>query len=286
MSTPILVLQRHKTLFTVGDLSYWLEWHLDRALGLSRTTWDAGPSLIGCPKSKNQIAQRGVTLIELLVVIVIIAMLLGLALPALQAARESANRTSCASNLHQLGLALDQHHHQFGSYPIDGDHGYGLAVFLLPFVEEKDLYDRLAPKRSTLPDPNHARDGLEDTVLSVLRCRSAPSDDRLAPSNFACSNYLGTPELFTSKKVYEDIRDGESKTVALGESVMDHAWALPGMGNSTTPPNGGGSFASKHSGGAQFVMCDGAVKFINDDIDPKVFHALCTIDGRENVSAP
>jgi len=249
---------------------------------LSHKTVREESTLINCRCRTRQIATHGVTLIELLVVITIIGVLLGLLIPAVQAARESANRTSCASNLHQLGLALDQHHHSFSCYPVDGDHGYGLAVFLLPFVEEKDLYDRLDPKKSKLPDSTHARDGFEDTILSVFRCRSAASDDRLASSNFARSNYLGTSELFTSKKVYEDIRDGESKTIALGESVMDHAWALPGMGSSATAPNGGGSFASKHSGGAQFVMCDGAVKFINDDVDPKVFHSLCTIDGREN----
>jgi len=96
----------------------------------------------------------GFTLVELLVVIAVISVLVGLLLPAVQAAREAARRTECANNLKQLSLACLQHEHVQGFFPSggwgnnwvgDSTLGFGRRqpgswLFnVLPFIEEADL---------------------------------------------------------------------------------------------------------------------------------------------------
>src|SRR5262245_43456923 len=82
------------------------------------------------------------TLIELLVVMAILGVLIALLLPAVQRVREAANRTTCANNLKQIGVALHHYHDAHNKIPPSRlvDHHATWAVLLFPYLEEDNLY--------------------------------------------------------------------------------------------------------------------------------------------------
>ncbi len=62
-------------------------------------------------------AHYGFTLIECVVIVAIIGILVGLLIPAVQSSRAAARLSQCRNNLHQIGVALGQHHASFGRFP-------------------------------------------------------------------------------------------------------------------------------------------------------------------------
>jgi prepilin-type N-terminal cleavage/methylation domain-containing protein len=101
----------------------------------------------------TRFARRGFTLVELLVVIAVIGVLVALLLPAVQAAREAARRSSCGNNLKQIGLGLQNFESTYKTFPASlkpvipnaaGQYdGWSVQGQILPFLEQGNLYDNI-----------------------------------------------------------------------------------------------------------------------------------------------
>lgn len=125
------------------------------------------------------------TLIELLVVITIIGLLVALLLPAVQAAREAARRTSCVNNLKQLGLAMHSYLGTFDVFPGgQGGAGQSLHVSLLPYADQSPVYNAFNFDLGLRC--RNANSTVASTQLSLFAC---PSDSEQPKSGW--TSYAG-----------------------------------------------------------------------------------------------
>jgi prepilin-type processing-associated H-X9-DG protein len=190
-----------------------------------------------------------------LVVIAIIAVLIGLLLPAVQKVREAAARAKCTNNLKQLGLGCHNYHSAIGYFPIcavsppaalKGTTGmsWGWGVYVMPYVELQNLYTQLNPDTRTFEmclDDAAGRTALQSGV-PIFICPSdnnpaAPLNDNIKFSTgktpataISMANYVSSggtnggdvpaqSGVFTPdvKIKVTDVSDGTSNTFLLGE---------------------------------------------------------------------
>ena len=248
------------------------------------------------------------TLTELLVSIAILGILVALLLPAVQVVREAARRTTCVNNLRQMGIGLQLYHGTWNRFPPGGiefrsamqPHGRQLAwsVFLLPFVEQQPLYDRLDTSKA-FDAPENAAGAA--TVLPLYICPSVPDGFRLQSGRGPCfyggifGERITSPNnppkgvmLFDRAVSMAEIIDGTSQTLILAEdssfsdgqwinarNIFDQAYSI------NRAPDFENDIRSEHPRGAHGLFCDGSVRFLEESMDLPTLAAICTRAGRE-----
>jgi len=163
----------------------------------------------------------GFTLVELLVVIAIIGIMVGLLLPAVQAAREAARRMQCGNNLKQIGLAFHNYESSHKKLPpsrieINTPWRFhaGWQAMTLPYLEEIALYELY---RKDLNWYDQRNNPAATTKVNGFMCPSAPGT-RVTPSAA-----LMTPRLIT----YGTPSFGPSDYAAIN-NIRRSAWVING----------------------------------------------------------
>ena len=216
--------------------------------------------------------------------------MVGLLLPAVQAAREAARRTSSMNNMKQILLAMHNYHDAMQKFPdararnADGKLMLSWRVALLPYLEEGDLYNQFH-----LDEPWDSEHNLKllERMPAVYGDPSAPEQEARGLTTIQVLTGKGTTFITPDKAPrLAQISDGTSRTLAIVEAMPDKAvpWTKPediefdperpltGVGN---PRRAAGVFF----GG----MMDGSVRMLTPDLDPEVFKALVTPNGGESV---
>jgi prepilin-type N-terminal cleavage/methylation domain-containing protein/prepilin-type processing-associated H-X9-DG protein len=193
---------------------------------------------------------RGFTLIELLVVISIIAILIGLLLPAVQKVREAASRTTCNNNLKQMGLAIHNYHDVNKALPPSrvGPQHATWFVIILPYLEQDALYKQWDLSRTYYEQPLTVQNAIVRAYVCPSRGRSA-----MASTQFEVSS-TGIPDSQEHPGTQGDYACNGGQFY---NAIVDHPLCQGPMCYASSQVNGSGQVISSQSQTALKDITDG-----------------------------
>jgi prepilin-type processing-associated H-X9-DG protein len=216
---------------------------------------------------------------------VMAGLMIGLLLPAVQAARGAAERAQCMNNLRQIGLAMMNYADTYNVFPPattvdpEGKAVLSWRVLLLPYLGEQALYEQF--KLDEAWDSPHNKP-LLDRMPAVFRCSTFKQG---APDTTIYQVLIGPKTMFESGAGLRPsaVTDGLANTLLVVESHAPIAWTQPSAltYKPRTPIEGLGGI---HPGGFNALFGDGSVRFIKSTVPADVLEALVTRNGDEVVS--
>ncbi len=211
--------------------------------------------------------------------------LVGLLLPAVQAARQAAQRMSGSNNLKQVGLALHNYHAAYNRLPPsaitdkDGKPLLSWRVAILPFIEEQALYEKFRLDEPWDSEHNLPLSKELPAVYDTPGVRVEPGKTIIQA---VVGEDIGMRPLV--KTAFRDFLDGLSNTILVLEVNPDAAvvWSAPeDLEIDLADPLA--NLGNARQGGFHVLIADGAVRFVAKSIDVELFKHLLTRAGAEVV---